>query len=102
MLIHIGTLVVSFILTLVVISGVYNVLGVIDYTQQDRYEFPVTHRIMMGLGETGEYCEDDYQSTVSLESKQEKLEMHKQEIARRITSRNISEWIDFIKEECKV
>ena len=97
MLIHIGTLVVSFILTLVVISGVYNVLGVIDYTQQDRYEFPVTHWIMMGLGETGEYCEDDYQATVSLESKQEKLEMHKQEIARRITSRNISEWIDFIK-----
>lgn len=77
------------------ITAVYNILGVIDYSQQDRYEFPLTHWIMMGQGETGEYCEDDYQATVSLESKQEKFEMHKEEIINRISSRTPVETIQF-------
>lgn len=92
---HILPFVASFVLCLAMIDGVYGILGIIDETDSYKYEFPLTHWIMMGQGETGNYNEDDYQATVHIEGKDEKFEYHKAEILRRVTSRSFGETIKF-------
>jgi len=88
--------VASFTVTVVMISTVYNVLGIIDTTNQEQEEIPLTHWIMMGFSETGTYQEDDYQATVNTPGKDAKLALHKKELARRISERSPDEMTKFL------
>lgn len=58
-----------------------------DYTNQ---EFPPTHWIMMGLTGIGSYNYEDEMQTLSLQTKQEKLDFTKEEIKRRIEELKIN------------
>lgn len=51
---------------------------------QDRYEFPLTHWVMMGLGNFGGYSPDDVKYTYSFPSYKEKKEANIEEIKKRV------------------
>ena len=95
-------MVASFAVTVVMISTVYNVLGIIDYTNREQEEIPLTHWIMMGFSETGTYQEDDYQATVNTPGKEAKAEMHKAELAKRISQRTPGEMVKFLLSKQKM
>lgn len=53
---------------------------------QDRYEFPLTHWVMMGVGKIGGYSPEDVRFTYSFPSYQEKKKENVEEIKRRVES----------------
>lgn len=59
-------------------------LNIFDVTLNDRYNFPYTHWIMMGLKGSGGYSGDDYRYTKSFESKEEKTEANILTIKQRL------------------
>ena len=50
----------------------------------DRYEFPIVHWAMMGLGHTGQYSAEDFAYTNSFETKAEKSEADLKELRDRL------------------
>ena len=50
----------------------------------DRYEFPIIHWAMMGLGHTGQYSAEDFAYTNSFETKAEKSEADLKELRDRL------------------
>ena len=59
-------------LTFFVYSSAVNASGIIDRTDQDQYERPLSHYVMMGLHGTGRYWYKDDEFTNSFDSKTEK------------------------------
>lgn len=62
----------------------FNSMGIVTEEQSDRYEYPYTHWIMMGLKGLGHYNLKDSNYTDSFESKAEKQEANIKEIKNRI------------------
>lgn len=99
---HSAVLTLSFILTLTAISYIYDVFEILDYTNQENEQIPYTHWIMMGLSENGVFVEEDYQATVNTPTREEKLEMHFNEIERRISERSPTEMIQHLLKKEKI
>lgn len=59
---------------------------VIDQKMQDRYEFPVTHWIMMGLKKNGGYTASDVEYTKKYTSYEEKKDANIRKIRKRIAA----------------
>lgn len=62
----------------------FNRSGIVTKEQSDRYEYPYTHWVMMGLKGLGHYNLKDSNYTSSFETKKEKQEANIQEIKSRI------------------
>lgn len=69
-----------------------------DYSDQ---EFPPTHWIMMGLAGSGSYNYEDEMQTLSLPTKQEKLDFTKAEIKRRIEELKLNGLVKLAYEKIK-
>lgn len=67
-------------------SATFNNLDIITEEQSDRYEYPYTHWVMMGLKGLGHYNLKDSNYTDSFKSKAEKQEANIKEIKKRIES----------------
>ena len=65
-------------------STAFNSLDIITEEQSDRYEYPYTHWVMMGLKGLGHYNLKDSNYTDSFKSKAEKQEANIEEIKNRI------------------
>ena len=65
-------------------TAAFNSLDIITEEQSDRYEYPYTHWVMMGLKGLGHYNLKDSNYTDSFESKAEKQEANLKEIKNRI------------------
>lgn len=63
---------------------VFNSLDIVSEEQSDRYEYPYTHWVMMGLKGLGHYNLKDSNYTDSFESKAEKQDANIKEIKNRI------------------
>lgn len=65
-------------------TAAFNSLDIVTEEQSDRYEYPYTHWIMMGLKGLGHYNLKDSNYTNSFETKAEKQEANIKEIKNRI------------------
>ena len=65
-------------------SAVFKSMNIVTEEQSDKYEYPVTHWIMMGLKGLGHYNLKDSQYTESFPTKAEKQEANIEEIKNRI------------------
>lgn len=65
-------------------TATFNSLNIVTEEQSDRYEFPYTHWIMMGLKGLGHYNLKDSNYTDSFESKSEKQDANIKEIKKRL------------------
>ncbi|MGN1432925.1 MAG: glycosyltransferase family 39 protein [Ruminococcus sp.] len=65
-------------------TAAFNSLGIVTEEQSDRYEYPYTHWVMMGLKGLGHYNLKDSNYTNSFENKSEKQEANIEEIKNRI------------------
>lgn len=61
----------------------------IDDELKDEYQFPYTHWVMMSLGETGGYNEEDVYLTHSAGNKEEKQAVNIEEIKQRLSERGV-------------
>lgn len=64
----------------------YNTLGLVTQEQADRYEYPKSHWVMMGLNGKGGYSLADSNFTNSFPSKEEKQEANVEQIKSRLKS----------------
>lgn len=76
--------VISFVSVNAAVEGAVKGLGVVTDESIEKYSFPYTHWVMMGLNGRGGYNADDFQLTFHTEGLEAKKEMHKQEIKSRI------------------
>lgn len=65
-------------------TAAFNSMGIVTKEQSDRYEYPYTHWVMMGLKGLGHYNLKDSNYTNSFESKAKKQEANIKEIKNRI------------------
>ena len=85
----------GFFIALLLINLLYASMSVIDRTDEEKYKFPVSHWIAMGLSESGMFNQDDYDIVIGSETKLEKQDQTASLIKERFTSRGLFETIGF-------
>jgi len=87
----------TFICSLKIYTYSFEKSNILDMTQYDRYNFPYTHWLMMGLKTPGGYNEEDYLYTKSFVTREEKLVANMEVIEKRISNMEIDDFINHIK-----
>lgn len=82
-------------------SAIFNSMNIVTEEQSDKYEYPVTHWIMMGLKGLGHYNLEDSQYTQSFPTKEEKQEANIEVIKERIEDFGVSGLISHIASKVK-
>ena len=95
-------LLIGFVLTTAIISGVYSALGVLDKANAKNMRLPYTHWIAMGLSENGVYLEDDFQAMINADTKDAKSAYAITAIKERLLSRGFFESLRFFYGKEKV
>lgn len=86
----------SFVGSMKLYSGLMESSSFLDNTQYDRYNFPYTHWIMMGLKTPGGYNPDDYYYTKSFKTKEEKTTANLAVIQDRIEKMDSLDFVDHL------
>lgn len=83
----IGSYFFSIIIGVLLINSFFAIYLPITTEDYNRYEFPLTHWVMMSLNTTGGYIQEDVDYTASFNTKEEKNEANLQVIKERVKSR---------------
>ena len=94
-LINLSGILAGFIILSISITGLYNLLNILDKTNEKDLRFPYTHWIAMGLSDTGMFQQDDFDAMIERETKEEKLEYTYNAISKRFSSRGFCESFSF-------
>lgn len=57
---EIGIIIVTSVLSIVIVSSAINAFGLASDKEENAYEFPLTHWVMMGLHDRGGYYDEDF------------------------------------------
>lgn len=79
-----GAVFLGFLIIYASFSAAWKATGFISEESRERYEFPLTHWAMMGLGWTGEYSPEDFDYTESFDGKEAKTEADLKVIGERL------------------
>jgi len=77
----------SFVCCVSIMNGISNLVVPISDELADRYEFPMTHWVMMGLGKSGGYNQEDVDFTASFETSEQRSQATIAEIQKRLSER---------------
>ncbi len=79
-----GSVLLGFLIVYTSFTVAWKASGVISKESAEKYEFPLTHWAMMGLGMNGQYSEADFQYTKGFDGKDAKTEADIKVIGERI------------------
>ena len=78
-------IILSSVVSVFVISSAINAFKIADESEKEKYEFPLTHWIMMGLHDRGGYCDKDFWYTENSGNYEEKMQANIDKIEERLS-----------------
>lgn len=84
-LLDIAVIILSSVVSVFVISSAINAFKIADESEKEKYEFPLTHWIMMGLHDRGGYCDKDFWYTENSGNYEEKMQANIDKIEERVS-----------------
>ena len=93
------TLVSMFFVSLKLYDVTFENLHMLDMTQYERYNFPYTHWIMMGLKTPGGFNQNDYNYTKSFKTKDQKTEVNLKVISERLSAMGVGGFVEHLSEK---